>query len=226
MNTKFKLIFKNDKSDVDITKFGESLPLYFDVIEEGDEIYITIESKNGESEECQYLINRELDRHFFLTSVRVHAEMVRSIVTASLKVSWDIQNHLPENIAPQSWNYDLPIQLKLWSVAIGAEDISLKVILFYQIIELAYPDQNFPKYNGSSIELDPLTECKFLRDLAAHAGEVDKKQLQRYCEYLKTPGLMIDRTDPDNVSILSRKLDLLQAQAKKIISKSITYEAM
>lgn len=226
MNTKFKLIFKNDKSDVDITKLGESLPLYFDVIEEGDEIYITIKSKNGENEECQYLINRELDRHFFLTSVRVHAEMVRATMTGSQETGWATYNHLPENIAPQYWNYDLPIQLKLWSAAIGAKDISLRVILFYQIIELAYPDQSFPKYNDSSIAPDPLTECKFLRNLAAHAGEVDRKQLQRYCEYLKTPELMIDRTDPDNISILSRKLDLLQTQAKRIISKSITYETM
>jgi len=37
---------------------------------------------------------------------------------------------------------------------------------------------------------------------------------------------MIDRTNADNVSILSQKLDLLQIQAKKIISKSTTYETM
>ena len=43
---------------------------------------------------------------------------------------------------------------------------------------------------------------------------------------LKIPELMIDRTDADNVSILSQKLDLLQIQAKKIISKSTTYETM
>ncbi len=223
MNTKFKLIFKIGKPDIDIVKFGESLPQCFEVTEDGDGIYVTIKSKNGESEECQYLMNRELDRHFFLTSVRIRAEMVRSVRTASSKIAWETYNALPEDIAPQCWNYELPIQLKLWFVAVNAGDIPLKVILFFQIIELAYPNAgDYPKYGDPSVVPHTLTECKLLRDLAAHSGKVGGKDLKRYCEYLKIPELMIDRTDPEHILILNQKLDLLEKQAKYVISKSIT----
>ncbi len=223
MNTKFKLIFKGAKSDIDIARFGESLPLSFKVTEEGDGIYVTIKSKNGESEECQNLMNRELDRHFFLTSVRIRAEMVRVIMAVSVSTAWDVHNGLPEDVVPQYWGYELPIQLKLWSVAVDTGDIPLKVILFFQIIELAYPNEgDYPKYENSSKAPDPLTECKFLRNLAAHAGEVDNKKLKLYCKYLKIPESMIDRTKPEHISILSQKLGLLEKQAKYVISKSIT----
>lgn len=76
MATEFKLIFKG-KPDLKIDKFQQSLSPDFLVTERDDGIYVTIESASPEDERCQYLIDRELDRHFFLTNVRIQGEMVR-----------------------------------------------------------------------------------------------------------------------------------------------------
>lgn len=222
MNTKFKLIFEGNEPDIAIPRFERSLPSYFEVTVEGDGIYIIIKSEKAEDERCQYLINRELDRHFFLTAVKIQAEMMRTSVTANLKIKYRIHDSLPETITPQRWNYELPIQLKLWSIAVDSDNICLKLILLFQIIELSYPDQNqYPEYTDPSIAPDPLTECKFLRHLVVHSGEVRGKQLKRYCKYLSIPELMVDLTDPKYLSILDQKINLLETQAKNAISKSL-----
>ena len=98
MNTKFKLIFEGNEPDIEIPKFKRSLPANFEVTEEGDGIYITIKSEKAEDVRCQYLVNRELDRHFFLTAIKIRAEMIRSRVAASLTVKYRIHGSLPENI--------------------------------------------------------------------------------------------------------------------------------
>ena len=79
--TEFKLIFEG-KSDLKIDKFQQSLPSDFRIAERDDGIYVTIESTFPDDEQCQYLIDRELDRHFFLTNVRIQAEMVHAIEKA------------------------------------------------------------------------------------------------------------------------------------------------
>lgn len=222
MNTKFKLIFEGNEPDIEIPKFERSLPANFEVTKEGDGIYITIKSERVEDVRCQYLVNRELDRHFFLTSIKIRAERIRSRVAASLTIKYRIHGSLPENITPQRWNYELPIQLKLWSITVDSDNIPLKLILLFQIIELSYPDQNeYPEYTDSLIAPDPLTECKFLRHLVAHSGEVKGTQLKRYCKYLNIPELMLDLTDPGYISILKRKLNLIETQAKNAILKSL-----
>lgn len=101
MSTKFKLIFETEEPDIDLPKFRQSLPPVFEVTEEDNGIYITIPSQKPEDEQCQYLIDRELDRHFFLTSVKIRAEIVRKIFTVSFVAKNRLHGSLPEGIAPQ-----------------------------------------------------------------------------------------------------------------------------
>lgn len=220
METKFKLIFETDKPDLEIPLFRKSLPRGFEVTAENDGLYISVNSNEPEDAKCQFLVDRELDRYFFLTCVKVKASMVRKQVFALHTAKWRTHGSLSEEIGPQKWSYELAIQLRLWSVAVDTSDVMLQTILFYQIIELAYPERKyFPKYNDATEPPNPLTECKLLRDLVAHSGEVTTKQLKKYCEYLNIPELMHDPTDFQHLAIFRSKVGLLEFEAKCAIEK-------
>ena len=225
MQTKFKLIFETDKSALDLVLFKQSLPKNFVVTDEASGIFISLNSSQLEDHKCQYLIDRELDRHFFLTCVKVKASMVRKQVWAQHTTKYRILDGLDDNIGPQQWDYDLSIQLKLWSLAIDCEEVMLQIILFYQIIELEYPEREcFPKYGDPSIPPEPLTECRLLRNLATHSGAVSDRsfQLKKYCEYLNIPEMMHDPTDYQYMAIFNNKVNLLMSEAKRIIERKIT----
>ncbi len=221
MATEFKLLFEG-KPDLEIDKFQRSLPPDFRVAKRDDGIYVTIEYALTEDERCQYLIDRELDRHFFLTCVRIRAEMVRTRVTYSLTVSYRIHGLLPDDIRPQNWNYELPIQLRLWSIAADSTEVRTKLILLFQIIELAYPERShYPEYTDSTKAPHPLAECKLIRNLVTHSGDVSSRQLKLYCAYLKLPEVMLDITDPHYYEIIASKVPLMEAEAKKVIEKAL-----
>lgn len=228
MGTEFKLLFEG-KPDLEIDKFRRSLPPDFRVAKKDDGIYVTIESVLSEDERCQYLIDRELDRHFFLTCVRIRAEMVRSRVTVFLTGRYRIHSSLPDDIHPQGWNYELPIQLRLWSIAADSSEVRTKLIILFQIIELAYPRGGdhpaYPAYTRSTQPPHPLAECKFIRDLVAHSGDVSKPQLKLYCAYLGLPEVMLDITDPHYYKIIASKAPLMEAEAKKVIEKALSNPA-
>lgn len=217
MNTKFKLLFEG-KPDIEINKFKKSLPGNFIVSERNDGIYVEIESDYVEDERCQYLIDRELDRHFFLTSVKISAEMVRTRVSSDFSINYRIHGSLPDNIRPQNWNYELPIQLRLWSLASDTKDLRIKIILLFQIIEIS--KVNFPKYTDPTSAPHPLLECKFVRDLVSHSGDVSNNQLKLYCSFLNLPEVMLDITDSNHQKIIFNKVNLLIDEAKKIIEKT------
>lgn len=222
MKTKFKLIFEGDEPDINIPQFKKSLPWNFEFTKEKDGLHISLNSVTPEDDKCQFLIDRELDRHFFLTSVKIKASMIRTRVSASITTRFNIHGALGEDVKPQQWNYELPIQLKLWSIAIDSNEILLQIILFYQIIELTYTDdQCFPIYIDSTVAPAPLTECKFLRNMAAHSGDVGSPQLKRYCEYLSIPEVMHDPTDLQYIGIFKSKLYLLKSEAQNAIQKSL-----
>jgi hypothetical protein len=224
MKTVFKLVFERNP-DIEIRKFQSSLPPIFFIREETDGIYIEIESDSEEDNRCQRLIDRELDRHFFLTCVKIRAEMIRKIVSLSLDVRFRIHGSLPDDIHPQEWKYELPIQLRLWSVAVDHNDILTKLLLLFQIIELSYPDtsnpQFYPVYDNSTSPPAPRSECKFIRHLIAHAGDVKTKQLEHYCAYLNLPTVMLDRTDEGYYEIIASKLPLMEQEAKKVIEEAL-----
>lgn len=222
MHTKFKLLFDSSPPDINLTQFNSSLPIKMEVIEEIDGIYLKVESESAEDEKCQYLIDRELDRHRFLTAVKIKSEMVKQAVTTSLGVSRTIHNELPDNISPQVWSKNLATQFRLWNLASDSEDNMLKVILYYQIIELKYISKNdFPKYTDSTSAPSVISEAKFIRHLVAHSGEVNGVELKNYCEYIGIPELMFDPTDIGHTEIIRKKLPLLEAEAKKVISDAL-----
>jgi len=222
MSTRFKLIFESKEPDIDVPIFQRSLPSDFEVTDEAEGIYITIASQNPEDERCQYLVDRELDRHFFLTSVKIRAEMMRRTLTGNRVIRNRIHGCLPKVIGPQCWNYELPIQLRLWSMADDADDPALKVILLFQIIELSYPEKShYPRYTAPNTAPHVLTECKFVRHLVAHSGDVGDEQLKWYCEYLNIPEMMLDPTDSTYATIINQKLKLLEMQARNAIADSL-----
>lgn len=221
MITEFKLIFEG-KPDINIGRFQKSLPSNFQVVEEDDGIYLKVESALAEDQRCQYIVDREIDRHFYLTSVKIRAEMICKTVLSSLTVRYRIHGSLPDNISPQNWNYELAIQLRLWSIASDSTETTTKLILLFQIIELAYPDRsNYPKYTDFAKAPHPLTECKFIRHLVVHSGDVYSEQLKLYCAYIELPEIMLDITDSLYYKIIASKLPLMEAEAKKAIDTAL-----
>tara|TARA_R110002167_G_C12472299_1_gene633766 strand:- start:110 stop:778 length:669 start_codon:yes stop_codon:yes gene_type:complete len=218
MHTKFILSFDTTVPDLDLVQFNKSLPSKMKAIEKTDGIYIQVESGCQEDERCQYLVDRELDRHRYLTAVNIKAAMVKRTVTKSLVLRWRVHAKLPDNIQPQVWDSNLATQFRLWNLASDTDDNMLKVILYFQIIELTYPTPNyFPKYFDSTEVPNPLTESKFVRNLVAHSGEVGSTQLKHYCEYLGIPDLMFDPTKLAHMEIIKSKVNLLETEAKKVI---------
>ena len=80
MKTVFKLQFEGEPA-IDLSKFQSSLPHAFLVREKNDGVYVEIESDLKEDDRCQRLIDRELDRHFFLTCVKIKANMIKKKIT-------------------------------------------------------------------------------------------------------------------------------------------------
>ena len=221
--TKFKLLFETDVPDIDLPLFQKSLPSSFKAYEDNGNVFVDIETSIEEDSNAKYLIDRELDRHFFLTCVKIKAEMIKKRFCANLDMHSRIHGELPENIQPQKWNYELPLQLRLWSMAIDLyNEFRLQILCYFQIIELAYPKKSsFPQYTDSTTPPHPLTECKFLRHLIVHAGDVSKGQLKLYCRYLDIPEKMYDVTNAKYQSKLLGKVKLLKNEAQKAIEKNL-----
>ena len=221
--TKFKLIFETEEPDINMSRFQRSLPDNFNTYYEGKDIYIDVETKVEEDVNAKYLVERELDRHFFLTCVKIKAVMIKKSLCMSLDMPYRIHGDLPSDIIPQVWKYELPIMLKLWAMAIDLRnDFILQILYYYHIIELAYPlKESFPPYTDPTAPPHPLTECKFIRHLVAHAGEISSKQLILYCEYIGLPEVMFDITDDLYRSVLLSKVNLLESQAKIAIERSL-----
>lgn len=221
MPTQFKLRFEG-KPEIDVQIFQHSLPKNFLVQEREDGLYVTVPSHEPEDKKCQYLIDRELDRHFFLTAVKIRADMVRREVCGSIELRWSIYNPLPTDIEPQIWfdedRDNLATQLRLWVIAAETTDIKFRLILLFQIIELKYPENKFyPDYENESTAPDKLTECKLIRNLIAHAGVPYNKQLKRYCSYLGLPERMHDPINQHYSRVIESKLPLMRSEAKKVI---------
>src|SRR5262245_3330675 len=111
---KLQLLFEGEP-DLDIPAFQESLPANFKVSKEGQGIYLYVTDNVKSDAQVLYFVNRELERHFFLTYVKIKAAIVRKRQFAQHVVRYSIHGGLPDNIRPQKWTSELAIQLKLWS---------------------------------------------------------------------------------------------------------------
>jgi len=221
--TKFKLYFETEKPDIEIDKFQQSLPPTFQVREEKGSIFIIIQTPIEEDENATYLVERELDRHFFFTCVKITAEMARKTIVSSLTSRWRVHGGLPDDITPQNWSPELAIQLKLWAMAVDLyNEFRMQILFYFQIIELAYPSNtSYPEYTDFTVPPHPLTECKFIRHLVAHAGRVGSRQLKLYCQFLAIPEIMSNVTGRRYQKILQNKVKLLKEQAKLAFEKSL-----
>lgn len=187
-----------------------------------DILYVEVQTPRQNDSRAQFLVDRELDRLFFLTHLRVKAEVCGGSVSADLRMTWNIHGAIPSGTKPQRWNHSLGIQLRLWSLASETDDPILKIILLYQIIELSFPNlSSYPQYKDSRYPPDPLTECRFLRHLVVHVGAVDSASLRAYCAHMGFPSTMLDRTDAAHVERVSGKWRLLEQQASNILRRAL-----
>lgn len=220
--TQFRLLHGGESLDVDLPSFQSVLPPSMSVVCRDDAVYVEVQTPSEEDARAQFHVDRELDRLFFLTCVRVKAEMCTRRVQASFHGAWSIHGSIPPGTVQQDWNYVLGVQLRLWAIASELHDPIVKIIVLYQIIELAFPNPNsYPVYTDASQAPHPRTECRLLRHLVVHAGEVTNPQLQTYCTHLGLPPLMLDRTDSGYVELLSSKCQLVEQEAKLVLQRAL-----
>lgn len=224
MPTRYRLVPEGQHVDVDLALFRRALPLSIILEEESGDVYATVDSAGPEDSSTQLLIDRELDRLFFLTCVRLRAEMCRRIVTASQKISYRVHGSLPPGVCPQIWSDQVTLQLKLWATAADAEDTYLKVLLLYLIIELSYPDTHdkaaYPPYDGSLREPHPRTEAKLLRHLVAHAGGA-KQETSKYLQFLGLPPVLSNLVHPEWAGKVTERVAIIGRQARAVVQSAL-----
>lgn len=225
MPTLFKLQPDSPPLDLDRSVLQRSLPVSMKVEDRDDGMYVVVDSADQESEDAQHALDRELDRIFFITCVRVTAEMCRKTVSRTLSFRWDIQGRLPLTIQPQRWTPELALQLRLWRTAVDATDSSTKIILLFQIVELTYPDTNnqtqYPQYDDPSCSPHPRTEAKLLRHLVSHAGKPTGAQTENYLKYLSLAPVLSDRTNPNFLLVVQGKVPHVETIARQVIESAL-----
>jgi hypothetical protein len=189
-----------------------------------DRTYITVETATTDDSRAQRLVDRQLDLIFFVTGVRVRAEMCRRLVSSDLVCSYRIHGSLQRGRQPQSWSNNLGLQLRLWSVAVDIIDAPMKLLLFFQIIELSYPDTNdenvYPPYSDTSKAPHSRTEAMLLRHLVSHAGAA-RKQTEKYLQYLGLQPVLSNRSDPEWLRVIAEKVAHVEAEARAVIQASL-----
>lgn len=222
--TTFKLLPEKLPLDVDLGLLQQSLPASMSVDERSDGTYISVETSLPEDVEAQALVDRELDRLFFLTYVRVRAEMCKRTVTCDLTCSYRIHGRLDPAIQAQIWIDHLALQLRLWALAASTVDPASKLLLLFQVIELAFPDSGdqaeYPKYVSAALPPHPRTEAKLLRHLVAHAG-VPRQEVATYLQYLGLNPILSNHSDPAWRAAISGKVALVQKEAYETIKNAL-----
>lgn len=223
MPTKFHLSF--DDTSFDEVRLQEILPGDMKVDKTPEGIYIDVQSSSDEDIEAQSRIDRELDRIYFLTCNRMQAEMCRRSVTVSLLWRCRIIGAIPDGTKPIHWTDKLALQLRLWQIASEADDPLIKVLLYFQIIELEYPNTRdnaaYPEYSDVSIAPDPRTEAKLLRHVVAHAGTPSQSQTENYLDFLGLPRTLSNLTDPEWLRKIKPRIPVVISVAKGIISNGL-----
>ena len=150
MTTTYRLHHEGKDPDVDVQVFQGILPEEIRVELRQDGLYAVVASAVPEDDTTQPLVERELDRLFFLTCVRLRAEMCRRTVTADFRLSYRAHGGIPPETAPLSWTDSLALQFKLWSIAVDNSDPIVRVLLFFQVIEISHPNMTdksvYPPY--------------------------------------------------------------------------------
>lgn len=215
-------IHQPEKHSLKWRTIADILPRRMSMQVDGDIWHIEVESRTEEDADTQQLVDRELDRVFFFTMVRLSAEMCRRTVGVSLHCSWDVQADLPPGLKAQDWSQTLELQARYWRYAADTSDPILRVLLYFQVIELTHPrldDQRaYPEFTGlENATLHPRTESKLLRHLVTHAGDDSWPETTAYLRHLELPAVLNNMAHPTWKAILQQKVSIVQAQAKKIL---------
>ncbi len=217
----FRMLCADEELDSQIKALRKILPPSMSLNQRSSTWYIDVESDTPEDVKMKYHVDRELDRLYFLSGTRIKAESCTSSVGVDLKGYFAVKSLVPIGIGPQRWDYSLGIQLRLWSLSKETEYSPVRLLLLYQIIELS--DVVSATYLNSGEPPDPLTECRLLRNLVTHAGDVGGEELKRYCEYLGMPALMFDVTDESYLALVSSKCQFVEDQARQLNRKKMEY---
>lgn len=211
---------------------GNVLPTNITIFKEKNNYMVKV-SLSDESNQAQadYLVARELDRLAFLTGIDCSAKLERQQradgrwnVTKSFTMKWNIENHIPDKLTLQVWKEPLSTQLALWRIA-NEESTPLpaKINLYFQIIEASFPDnRHYPEYNDPTIQPDPKTECRLLRNLVSHQGDNMMAQMKNYCEYIGYPYVNYDPSDIEFTNLIKSKLPIAREEAHKVIMSEVT----
>ncbi|WP_413438522.1 hypothetical protein ACFDAU_02655 [Sulfuriferula sp. GW1] len=214
MLTVYHLAFEDQGIDLEYDQFKAALPSTIDLKLQSDGYYATVETTGPDDSDAQQLIDRELDRIFFLTNVRLRAVACTATGTVELKLVTRVLGGIPPGTCPQQWTGSLALQLRLWAMAVDSTNPYLSTLLFFQVIELSYPDTTnktaYPKYTGTF--LHPRTEAKLLRNLVAHAGNA-QPETSKYLEFLGLPPCPSNLVHPDWSRVISKRITHVKTQA-------------
>lgn len=220
MTTTYRLHHEGETLDVDVQAFQGMLPDEIRVELRQDGLYAVVASAVPEDDTTQPLVERELDRLFFLTCVRLRAEMCRRTVTADFRFSYRVHGGIPPGTAPLSWTDSLALQFRLWSIAVDNSDPIVRVLLFFQVIEISHPDMAdksvYPPYCDPTQPPQPRTEAKLLRHLVSHAGD-SRPETSAYLSFLGLPPRLSNLTHPDWLAKVCDRLPVVESEARAIL---------
>lgn len=223
MLTVYHLVSEDQEIDLEYDRFRAALPSTIDLKLQPDGYYATVETTGPDDSDTQQLIDRELDRIFFLTNVRLRAVACTAAGSVELNLVLRVLGSIPPGTCPQQWTDHLALQLRLWAMAVDSTDPCLSILLFFQIIELSYPETNdktaYPKYTGDF--LHPRTEAKLLRHLVAHAGDDAYPETRKYLEFLGLPPCLSNLVHPDWKRVISKKVAHAKAQAHSVLQNAL-----
>lgn len=220
MPTAFRLTHKGSTADVDIEMFRAMLPREIAVESRSDGLYAVVAVIESEDASTQPLVERELDRLFFLTCVRLGAEMCRRTVSADATFRYRVHGRIPAGTVPLTWTDELALQFKLWAIAADASDPMVKALLLFQIVELSYPDTSnkidYPPYTDETKPPSRRTEAKLLRHLVAHAGHA-KTETAKYLRFLGLPARLSNFTHRDWIKTLTDRMPIVEMEARELL---------
>ena len=226
MTTSFYITQDGQKStiDIDIDIFRSSLNEEITLESREDGLYAKVASVELEDPSTQLVIDRELDRIYFLTCVRLRAHMCQRVVSGSYTTSNRVHGKLSNDLEPLNWSDELTLQLKLWAVAVDSTDYLVRTLLFYQIIEISYPDttdkKNYPAYKDDTKQPAPRTEAKLFRHILSHAGDA-KPETEKYLRFLGLPPRLSNLTHQNWHKKLSERLPIVEQQAREILQSKL-----
>jgi hypothetical protein len=223
-HTLYRLEPGSAAANIEIAAFAKILPNGMQISEASDGIYLSMESQTEEDEKTQPLVERELDRLFFLTNNRVNAVICRRTVGTTLHCKYRVLTTIPVGKYPLNWTPDIELQLRLWSIASESNDLRLRVLFLFQIIELSYPDtrdpSSYPVYKSHLQPPHPRTEAKLLRHVVAHAGNA-RSETEMYLRFLDLPAKLSNLTHEYWSHTLESRISISELEARRILEVAV-----